>query len=220
MAKKWPPDPLTVLRGHAADVNCLAFGSLAADPSTELLVSGDTDGHMRVWNLATRRATVQINAAHDAALLHCAFTADGRVVSQSKDNTVKLWDLQTCAGGQSKDNTVKLDGVLGGADHSFCRMAIHDPGQPHTGSSGGGRAEPAPENAAEPSAGGRGSISNSAIVVAVSSTETNEVSVWDTRTVAAGRVVGHRTGGPEAGQCMSLLLHDGGRLLLSGYEDG
>eukprot|EP01051_Picozoa_sp_SAG22_P017957 SAG22_NODE_2897_length_2118_cov_2.553739_1_plen_298_part_00 len=258
MAQKWPPDPLTVLRGHTADVNALAFGTPATGDAEalQLLVSGDNDGHMRVWNMATRRTSVQVDAAHNASLLHFAFVGDGctQLLSQSKDNTVKLWDLQHSSSSSSSSSSDGCGGngsagaaavtavsTLENHDHSFCRMAVYDPTNTAAaaaeqrwagGGTAGAEGEPAPEAAGGGGDGGgtpaaaapAASAVGSAVLVALAFTDTNDISFWDTRLPTAGTVVKHRHGdggtGAKSGQCMSLLLHDGGRLLLGGYEDG
>lgn len=68
-----------------------------------------------------------------------------------------------------------------------------------------------------------GTPTGDSTLVAFASTEMDKISIWDTRMAAAGRVLQHRASegaSTKSGQCMSLLFHSGGRLLLSGYEDG
>ena len=72
-----------------------------------------------------------------------------------------------------------------------------------------GEVDPAPEVA------GGGSC---AVTVALASTESTKISIWDSRAAKAERFLEHRAG-CSLGQCMSLLFH-GERLLLAGYEDG
>ena len=77
MPPKWPPDPLTVLRGHSGEINALSFGAIGSE--TQCLVSGDTLGQIRLWDIATRRTVKQIDHAHAAALIELKFLTDGRV---------------------------------------------------------------------------------------------------------------------------------------------
>lgn len=60
-----PPLPWHVLRGHAGAVHALAFVRLPA-PAHVVLVSGDSEGCVQVWDLARRRPLAACPGAHAA----------------------------------------------------------------------------------------------------------------------------------------------------------
>ncbi|KAF6259104.1 hypothetical protein COO60DRAFT_1054532 [Scenedesmus sp. NREL 46B-D3] len=52
-----PPEPLYVLRGHRAAVQCVAFL-----PGCSALAAGDGEGELKLWDLDSRRVTASIRA--------------------------------------------------------------------------------------------------------------------------------------------------------------
>ena len=66
-----------------------------AGPSSSLLCSGDAQGVVRVWNLATRRPTLTIDAHPGAPVLALVPLGSHSLLSQGKEGTIKLWDLQS-----------------------------------------------------------------------------------------------------------------------------
>ena len=87
---KEAPGPDYVLRGHQSAVNSIRFidgGCLA---------SGSLDGSLKMWNLATRRATTSINNAHTDSITAVRILSGGSaptVVTGSRDGFVKGWDV-------------------------------------------------------------------------------------------------------------------------------
>jgi len=71
--------------GHAGDVTSVAF---AGD---DRLVTGDSAGTLRVWDLGTGRVAGERERAHDGAITALA-VAGGRVVSGGADRNVRRWD--------------------------------------------------------------------------------------------------------------------------------
>lgn len=58
-----PAQPAYILRGHAAQIHSTTFIR-----SNSRLVTGDADGWIVLWSLATKRATA-VWRAHEAAIL-------------------------------------------------------------------------------------------------------------------------------------------------------
>ena len=85
--------PLAVFDGHEGAATSVAFaGGTTA-------VSGGRDRTVRVWDLASRRATAVLEG-HRETVASVDATADGtRAASGSVDGTVRLWDLRALAPG-------------------------------------------------------------------------------------------------------------------------
>jgi F-box and WD-40 domain protein CDC4 len=59
----------------------------------DILVTGGSDGSVRVWSLATYQAIHRL-AAHDNSVTSLQFD-NTRIVSGGSDGRVKVWDLKT-----------------------------------------------------------------------------------------------------------------------------
>jgi WD40 repeat protein len=85
--------PLLTLKGHTGTVKGVAFS-----PDGARLVSGSSDGTVKVWDLQAVRADVADSSVltfkgHTSGVNSVAFTPDGtRIISGSRDQTVKVWD--------------------------------------------------------------------------------------------------------------------------------
>ena len=68
--------------------------TIAITPSGEKVVSGSSDGIVRIWDLTSGRL-VRALEGHAGRVIDVAIAPDGqRVVSTSWDKTIKIWDLQ------------------------------------------------------------------------------------------------------------------------------
>jgi len=80
---------IKTLEGHQGSIRSLA---VSADGHT--LVSGSTDGTVKVWDLRTRRLQHTL-IGHTDLVRTVAISPDGKIIaSGSWDNTIKLWTLQ------------------------------------------------------------------------------------------------------------------------------
>lgn len=75
-----------VLQGHTSLVGQLQMRG-------DTLVTGGSDGSVRIWSLITNAAIHRL-AAHDNSVTSLQFD-DVRVVSGGSDGRVKIWDLKT-----------------------------------------------------------------------------------------------------------------------------
>jgi WD40 repeat protein len=78
------------LKGAAA---LISFASMAMSPDGKKIVTGDTDGSIRVWDVAEGKQLQELEA-HVKPVDTVAFSPDGSLIaSASDDKTVKLWSL-------------------------------------------------------------------------------------------------------------------------------
>ena len=84
---------LRTLTGHAGEVHSLTFSSDGAR-----IISGGSDGEIKIWNVADGQAT-QTLSGHTALVSSLAFSPDGKMLaSSSYDKTTRIWDA---TGGQA-----------------------------------------------------------------------------------------------------------------------
>ncbi len=96
---------------HDDDVNAVAF----ADTTTHILASGGDDGICKIWD---RRALhendpvpVGIFAGHVDGITYIDPRGDGRhVITNSKDQTIKLWDLRKFSPMEAVDEAREVVG--------------------------------------------------------------------------------------------------------------
>jgi sugar lactone lactonase YvrE len=93
------------LEGHNDMVYACAWS-----PDGSMLVSGDCDGKMRWWDVATLECSAVVLDAHNDAINDCAWSPDGRAVaSASDDGKLKLWcvETRTCLATLANDSSTK-----------------------------------------------------------------------------------------------------------------
>jgi len=82
------------LEGHTDDINAVCF----ADPlSTNVLYSGSDDSFIKVWDRRSMAGGREAGClpGHMEGITFVATKGDGRyVISNSKDQTLKLWDIR------------------------------------------------------------------------------------------------------------------------------
>ncbi|KAG8200731.1 hypothetical protein JTE90_022340 [Oedothorax gibbosus] len=93
---------------HEDDVNTVAF----ADNTSEILFSGGDDGICKVWDRRTlcesSPVPVGIFAGHEDGITYVDSKGDGRhLITNSKDQTIKLWDMRAFSPSSSVENAYK-----------------------------------------------------------------------------------------------------------------
>ena len=84
---------ITTLKARGASVNRVAFS-----PDGRLLATGNGDGTVRFWDMATRRPIGQSlgGSNRNQSIYAVAFSPDGKIVaSAGREGVVRLWDVAT-----------------------------------------------------------------------------------------------------------------------------
>ncbi|KAJ2682084.1 Guanine nucleotide binding protein (G protein), beta polypeptide 1-like [Coemansia spiralis] len=106
--------PDFVFRGHQAAVNSVCFFG-----DDRLLVSGDQDGHLIVWNMMLKRQLAKATGAHTAPILAVCGLGTDTVVSQGRDNRLCVWalDASEFSGELRLTKTLAVDSM------NFCKFS-------------------------------------------------------------------------------------------------
>ncbi|KAI5701059.1 hypothetical protein M8J76_006202 [Diaphorina citri] len=96
------------IKGHGDDVNTVCF----ADESSNILYSGGDDGLCKVWDRRTLNETtakpVGVLAGHRDGITFIDPKGDSRhLISNSKDQTIKLWDVRKFSNKTAQRNTFR-----------------------------------------------------------------------------------------------------------------
>ncbi|PSN31336.1 DDB1- and CUL4-associated factor 11 [Blattella germanica] len=96
------------IEGHEDDVNTVAF----ADSTSQILYSGGDDGLCKVWDRRTLSESnpkpVGILAGHMDGITYIDPRGDGRhLISNCKDQSIKLWDVRVFSGSCGQNSTRK-----------------------------------------------------------------------------------------------------------------
>ncbi|GME27423.1 wd40 repeat-like protein [Neofusicoccum parvum] len=82
-----PAQPAYVLRGHAAQVHAARFVR-----HNSRLLTGDADGWVVLWDIATKRA-VAVWHAHEGAVLGFGTWGEDNIISHGRDFHLRVWQL-------------------------------------------------------------------------------------------------------------------------------
>jgi WD40 repeat protein len=126
------PEPLYVLRGHTAAINCLAVEKLSN--GVTVVFSGSADGVVGVWNLQTRRNVVPSFFAHRGTgvlSVHVVFGGCG-LLTQGKDGFCTVWKLQALKNGTVLVDTLAPLLVILTQSFSFLKVAVLEAGRVHS----------------------------------------------------------------------------------------
>lgn len=217
------PDPLFILRPHGAEIQSTSFlprtwldglSSSRHEPSIEnLLVSGDLDGTVSVWDISTRRVCASWQA-HAAGVLATVPLPSGCLLTHGRDGLMRIWDLND---GCRVTSSNKIDTPMpmctmsmytGG--HTFCKASlVQSVGHIKTIDVEKNTDENVPFNS----------------LLAAPSTEASNIVVWN---IQEGKIIRHFSPASEKlGMCMSvkILANPSGMsgsapLLVAAFESG
>jgi WD40 repeat protein len=122
---------LVIQEGHAAAVTSVVFSS-----DGQMLVSGSSDGSVKLWDVRVSRLVRSLEG-HHAGVNAVAVSPDNRTIaSGSDDKTIKLWDaltgrlLRTLQGHEDKVNSVAFspNGRLLASASADSWVNLWDPG--------------------------------------------------------------------------------------------
>nr|BAN21366.1 WD-repeat protein [Riptortus pedestris] len=96
------------IEAHEEDVNTVAF----ADETSQIIYSGGDDGFCKVWDRRTLSEAsptpVGVLAGHLDGITYIDSRGDGRhLISNSKDQSIKLWDIRVMSSKAAQENTRK-----------------------------------------------------------------------------------------------------------------
>ncbi|WCJ31085.1 Transducin/WD40 repeat-like superfamily protein [Euphorbia peplus] len=242
MTKRPPPDPVAILRGHRASVMDVCF-----HPSTPILFSGSADGELRIWDVLQHR-TISSAWVHSAAhgiisVASCSFSGTDKVISQGRDGTVKLWDIQQ--GGLSRLPEITIETN----SYHFCKLSLvkkpkastrEDEGSTHqhekeaidTGTGNTNREGNEKDSATCSSTSEENDNIEGPKCVAIAGEQSHEVEIWDLNTAEriSRLTENFSSGSPvisarKRGMCMAVqaflpFQSQGFLNVLAGYEDG
>lgn len=104
--------PETVLRGHKGEVQCLEFTE-----KDTVLLSGDSTGSVRVWNIDSARSQPTTAHNEDAGITQVRAVSD-IILTQGRDGAVKKWGLG------NDGMLLACQDVLPASSYHYCKFAV------------------------------------------------------------------------------------------------
>jgi eukaryotic-like serine/threonine-protein kinase len=91
--------PAELEASHLRPLRCVAWSPRGIGPGADvprsLVVAGDMDGGITVWDVETRKEILNLQG-HTAAVTSVAFSPDGkRLISSSADRTLRVWHAES-----------------------------------------------------------------------------------------------------------------------------
>lgn len=114
------------LEGHSDDINAVCF---ADSQSSNVLFSGSDDSLVKVWDRRSMAAGREAGClpGHMEGITFVATKGDGRyVISNGKDQTLKLWDIRKMMERSAFERLPKKD-FQSGFDYRWMVNYIRDP---------------------------------------------------------------------------------------------
>ncbi|CAM9357835.1 unnamed protein product [Discosporangium mesarthrocarpum] len=104
----------TCIEAHSGDVNAVAY----TDQGGQVVISGGDDCVLKVWDLRSPNTAVGGLCGHQAGVTCITAKGDGHhLISNSRDQTIKLWDLRK--GLDPKDKKLKQAASLPSWDYRW-----------------------------------------------------------------------------------------------------
>eukprot|EP00250_Pteridium_aquilinum_P003474 c13791_g1_i1 orf=519-1616(+) len=217
-----PPDPIGVLRGHRAAVTALTFHG------SSLLLSGDLDGELKIWDVVKRRPLISARVHNPAAGvigIGACQSLGNKILSQGRDGTVKFWELAEGSLSRQPVMTIHTEA------YNFCKLSICRPASCAMDASSSdilGASSECPNVAAKEGSSSRG---NGKTYLALAGKNPSMVDIWDVEGGKLAMQFGQDTSGESqhqiksSGMCMALqaftqLNGEGFVNIVAGYEDG
>ncbi|EEA19496.1 hypothetical protein TMatcc_009633 [Talaromyces marneffei ATCC 18224] len=122
--------PILELEKHQDDVNAVCFGDSS---SPHILYSGSDDTTIRVWDRRSMNDSREAGAfvGHTEGLTYVDSKGDGRyVLSNGKDQTMKLWDLRKMITTEKFDK-INIDKYTTGFDYRYTPVSMDYKPHPH-----------------------------------------------------------------------------------------
>ncbi|KAH0367991.1 WD40 repeat-like protein, partial [Aureobasidium melanogenum] len=202
-----PAQPAYVLRGHNAQIHSVCF----VRHNTRLL-TGDAEGWLVLWNLASRRP-VAVWRGHSAAILALSSWADDRLITHGRDSKLHVWQLK--ASDESTFSTVLpvedsitprhepwLLQTISVNTLNFCSFSA---------------CEASPSEAAQLSP----DTIDEALLVAVPGDTEGDIDVYSLPSKAKlSTIRAPKTTKLGMAMCVKILIQDGQLVLIAGYESG
>ncbi|KAI8825221.1 WD40-repeat-containing domain protein [Fimicolochytrium jonesii] len=192
-------DPIYTLRGHTADISALSF--LSCDT---LLASGDVEGNVIFWAVATRRPVGKWKL-HEKGILAVEGIGGGMVLSHGRDDQLHFWTISSLLSQPDSQSTPPPAPTptltLTVNSLNFCSVSFLAP-------------RPSRSLITSPS------LATSTLLALPSLTSNDAIDVYS---LGERRYAVSGLASPKTGMCMCLKLvrwDDGEVGLVAGYESG